>query len=574
MSCLVAVFLLLPPESSEALSGGGTRTNPYLVGNGADLDEALVIIADDYKPVDPNAENQNVSDMHYISLTADVDAITSATYGNEDEDHPVRVTIEGNGHIISGDIPDEPPAHAAGNKYTGLRFANRTPFTEAGRGNHIVLKNLTVRGLYNAETHGGGALAIFGGKLEVENCVFDGNASYGTSRGGGAILLQHRASLLSIKNSTFVNNTSRGSGGAVDSSGDQDNAETAGENVVIENSTFYGNKSTEAVIETTGRDGSITRSPQGGGAITYSRALGRITNSTIVGNEAASGKGGGVYARWDISGNASGLGTRSDVKLENSIVAGNGSGADVDLSDNNPASADVTGSYNVIGTSGAPSGAFSNTQSGADVSDFLAPGAPKVHAEGATPTIALLGAPGSPALNKVPLENAPALDQRGRPRVGLADIGAFELQVPGNGTASSPFSVKNGLELDEALIVIADDYRENSEGQNISDMHYVSLTADVDAITSATYGDEDGDHPVRVTIDGNGYAIRGVLPASAPTHARGKRYTGLRFANRTPFTADGRGNHIILKNLTARGLYNAETHGGGALAIFGGKLEV
>jgi hypothetical protein len=331
--------------------------------------------------------------------------------------------------VIKGVLPDTPPTHAGGNTYTGLRFANRTPFTETGRGNHIILKNLTVRGLYNAETHGGGALAIFGGKLDVEDCVFTGNAAYGTTRGGGAILLQHRASLLSVKNSTFVNNTSVAPGGAIDSSGDQNNAEPEGENVVIENSTFYGNKSTREDA-TTG----------GGGAISYSRALGRITNCTVVGNEAANSKGGGVYAKWNISGNPSGLGTRSQIKLVNSIVAGNGSGStytDVDLSNYDPTSADITGDYNLIGVSSGDISLGSNSLAGVNISSFLASGAPSVNVQG-TPTIALLDVSASPALNKIPLENAPLEDQRGLPRVGLADIGAFELQSASSGEPEDP----------------------------------------------------------------------------------------------------------------------------------------
>jgi hypothetical protein len=427
---LTMTFAMPPPV--WALSGDGTAASPYAVSTGDELDEALTTIAEDYRSVDPEADpaasTVNLSDMHYIRLTDDIDAVTSPTYGNEDEDHPVRVTIEGDGHAIRGTIPSNIPAHEAGTKYTGLRFANRTPWTETdsatgtGRGNHIVLKNLTVSGLYNKENHGGGAFAVFGGKMEVDNCVFSGNAAYGgTNRGGGAILLQHRASVLLVRNSAFINNSATGSGGAIDSSGDQENV-TLGENVIIENSTFYGNKSGSA---------------SGGGAITYSRARGRITNCTIVGNEATtSGKGGGVYVRDNITGNPSGLGSYGDVVLTNSIVAGNGSDSytDVDLVNRNDISsypdnyARIAGDYNLIGTS-EPFDTVSfgtNTSMGVNVSALLASGAPKVNSQG-TPTIALLYN-ASDALDKIPLANAPVNDQRGLPRVGLADIGAYELQ--------------------------------------------------------------------------------------------------------------------------------------------------
>ncbi|MDR1916105.1 MAG: hypothetical protein LBQ58_05980, partial [Synergistaceae bacterium] len=128
---LAALAMVIPGAALAAPAGSGTEQSPYIVTTGTELDEALVAVADDYYQ---NSEGQNISNMHYITLTADIDAITSATYGAEDDDHPVRVTIEGNGHVIKGVLPDTPPTHAGGNTYTGLRFANRTPFTETGRG--------------------------------------------------------------------------------------------------------------------------------------------------------------------------------------------------------------------------------------------------------------------------------------------------------------------------------------------------------------------------------------------------------------------------------------------------------
>jgi hypothetical protein len=410
----ISLFFAFPPYA-DALSGDGTAASPYIVSSGADLDDALITIGEDYY----DAGGSNVSDMHYIELTDDIDAVTSSTYGDEDADHPVRVTIEGNGHTISSDIPiPDSPTHTSGTQYTGLRFANRTPYSDAGRGNHIVLKNLTVRGLYNAETHGGGAVSMFGGKLEVENCLFEGNAAFGTSRGGGAILLQHRASVLSVKNSTFIDNSSVAPGGAIDSSGDQDNV-TPGANVMIENSTFYGNKTTG----TTGSNGP-------GGAVSFGRALGSITNCTIVGNAAANGKAGGVYARYNISGNPSGLGAKVNIALVNSIVAGNGVVAgytDVDLSNYDaPSSCDITGGYNVIGKV-FDGFSDSGTTTGVSVSEFLQEGKPRVNEKG-TPTIALLRTVDSPAVDKADPSKAPQYDQRGFPRVEAPDIGAFELQ--------------------------------------------------------------------------------------------------------------------------------------------------
>ncbi|MDR3166110.1 MAG: hypothetical protein LBU13_11110 [Synergistaceae bacterium] len=393
------------------LTGAGTAASPYLVSSGNELDEALNKIAEDFEAVD----GLNISAMHYIELTKDIDAIASSTYGDEDNDHPVRLTVDGKGYSIKGTLPASAPIHTTGNKYTGFRFANRTPWTETdpgtGRGNHIVLKNLTVSGLHNAEPHGGGAFAMFGGKFEADNCVFSGNASYAAgrdggepSRGGGAILLQHPASFLSVKNSAFIKNTAAGAGGAIDSSGE------AEDSVIIENSTFYGNKSTAA--------------GGGGGAIVYSRALGSITNCTIVGNE-SSGMGGGVYARYNLGGRV--IGTASKLTLNNSIVAGNNSSTESDAATDNVlvVSADIRGSHNLIGTTSG-NVSLGDTLTGVTVSHFLASGPPVVNDSG-TPTIALLSVADSPAVDKANEDVAPKTDQRGFTRYGDPDIGAYEL---------------------------------------------------------------------------------------------------------------------------------------------------
>ncbi|HEV8065875.1 MAG TPA: right-handed parallel beta-helix repeat-containing protein, partial [Acidimicrobiales bacterium] len=139
-----------------------------------------------------------------------------------------------------------------------------------------------------------------------------------------------------------------------------------------------------------------------GGGIENSGLL-TVTGSTIWGNSAPYPGGGGIE-------NSGGT-----VTLTDTIVAGNDYGDIV---------GPVTGTYNLIGTGG--SGGLVNGVNG-NLVGVDNPGLGALgNYGGQTETIPLL--PGSPAIDAGTSAGATATDQRGEPRVGGIDIGAFESQ--------------------------------------------------------------------------------------------------------------------------------------------------
>ncbi|MDR1621216.1 MAG: hypothetical protein LBS00_02450, partial [Synergistaceae bacterium] len=273
----ICIFMMLPAISARSYAADKI----VHVDNFVDLYNAI-------RSAIPNA-------MTVIHLDADIDAVTSATFGlrtHEPEPETNQpwlgwITIEGNGHVIDG----------GDRKNSALRFHNR--LDSAPRTSKIILRSLTMKNLNSSIGYGGGAIGVRGGELEIENCAFVDNSwtpadSKFTQRGGGAVYTEQPKGFLKITNSTF-----------------------------------FGNKATvnkEIALSENG-DGGI-----GGGAI-YAAGEAVVTNCTIVNNrvvndEAASPisvYGGGIFRRANATGSFT---------LSNSIVAGNfiknGASAEVD----------------------------------------------------------------------------------------------------------------------------------------------------------------------------------------------------------------------------------------------------
>jgi predicted outer membrane repeat protein len=259
---------------------------------------------------------------------------------------------------------------------------------------------------------GGGAIAAISAPLTLDDCVFSDNQSTGGN--GGAVASVGDSSLL-VSDCTFTNNSASNNGGAIDS---------LGASISITGCTFDHN-STQG-----------SGSGNGGGALSVGTGTVTITNSTFFGNIAPSGQGGAINSNFaatftllndTIDGNSAGASgggisqTGSGTfNLANSIVADNSS----------PTGPDISGSvtsqdYNLIRDTSGMSGSLApHDQTGVD--PLLGPLAAN---GGHTPTQAL--GFGSPAIDVVPQNAAPATDQRGIPRLfgSAADIGAFEASL-------------------------------------------------------------------------------------------------------------------------------------------------
>ena len=291
----------------------------------------------------------------------------------------------------------------------------------------VSLGDSTLSGNSATVGNGGGVSVSNYSAVTISNCAFTADSAGGS--GGGLNLLS--SSVASIGGSTFSANLAV-SGGAIQDSG----------TLSMANSTLYGN--------TAGSGGG------GGLAVSGSGAGAALTNVTVTANRANSGLGGGIHvAGGDV------------LTLNNTLVAGN-------LGTTTPGPDDLTGavastsSSNLIGVgtnlSGITNGAQGN-QIGTAAAPINARLGPLADNGGSTLTVALL--PGSPAIDAG--SSAPAVaanltnDQRG---IGYArnanggggalavDIGAFEVQndvVNLSGDPTTP--VANKLSLREAIVL-------------------------------------------------------------------------------------------------------------------------
>lgn len=238
------------------------------------------------------------------------------------------------------------------------------------------ISGLTISG--GLSDNGGGLYNA--GTTSLTDCTVSGNTvilPFGTSQGGGI----YNSGVLSMSNSTIANNT-------------------AGVSSPYEFNVGFG-----------------------GGIMNRGQVT--VTSSTIAGNSTDAGAGGGIYNYGD------------PIILTDTIVANNqdlftASGFPGYATDVNGT---VSGSFNLIGIASPAS-----LTNGVDSNIVIGAADPALgtlgNYGGPTQTVPLL--PGSPAINAGPSSGAPATDQRGEPRVGAVDIGAFESQgftmtaVPGS----------------------------------------------------------------------------------------------------------------------------------------------
>ena len=243
------------------------------------------------------------------------------------------------------------------------------------------LTDVTISG--NSASVGGGGL-INTGTLAMVGCTVSGN-----SAGAGGGLMAYRGGNITLTNCTISGNSAASGSPTAGAGG---GAWNGGGTLAFTNCTLSGNS---AGGSGGGLENGMSGSPAvatagaitsgGTGGVSDDQSMTSLTNCTVSGNTA-----------YDIGGVAN-YGTLS---LTNTIVAGN-NGGDVVV-----VSGAQTGSNNLIG--GNPLLAA--------LGDYGGP----------TATMALL--PGSPAIGGGTSAGAPSLDQRGQPRSGHVDIGAFQSQ--------------------------------------------------------------------------------------------------------------------------------------------------
>ena len=307
------------------------------------------------------------------------------------------------------------------------------------------LVDATVSG--NSASVTGGGLVSNSGTLELTNSTVSQNSADG---GGLANLTTGTAT---VTGGTFSGNTASAQGGGLFSNGPTltvTGATVSGNSAASRGGGLFNNGGTLSLTDTTvtgnssippvpyiGRGGGLynqagttiaTDCTISGNSATSGGGLGNggtttLINCTVTGNAVQLG-GGGVYTlggtmtltNCTVAGNSAPDtgGLSGTATLTNTIVAGN-SGGDTDGS--------ISGSYNLIGGDPLLSA----------LGDYGGP----------TPTMALL--PGSPAIGGGTAgAGIPTTDQRGQPRTGHVDIGAFQSQgfkltpVPGSSFQSTP----------------------------------------------------------------------------------------------------------------------------------------
>jgi hypothetical protein len=273
-----------------------------------------------------------------------------------------------------------------------------------GKGGEIIIRGTTIEG-NKTKGQGGGAMlwTYESDRVLIENSKIVGNSTtyggpYNESKGGGMRIHGN----LTVRNSTFANNTTDQQGGAL----------WLDKGAVIENSTFSGNK---AKVD---QGGAITMNTPDGTPV-------KITNSTFVNN--SSGRDAGTI--WVHGGNS------DDITLTNNIFAGGTAG--------------VTKQGNMNRQLKDGGGNFVETVPG-DRGPKVTATAEYVDDLGLSDTLEVLGndlmhllEKVSPAVNGGTKIGATTTDQRGVTRDSQPDAGAFEFVPVANIT---PIKTPNPLE--------------------------------------------------------------------------------------------------------------------------------
>jgi hypothetical protein len=319
----------------------------------------------------------------------------------------------------------------------------------ATAGTAVTLTNCTLQANTSNSTTGGGAIDFAaGGVLNMTGSSIVANRSAGN--GAGVYVANGTNSALTITQSTIANNSSAGSGGGVYVGAGANSDFTVTQSTVANNSAAAGGgglwlpSGASVLIDRSTLSGNTANSGRGGGLYFAGTVGGQgftIVNSTIANNRAATGGGialgggGGtaVVTNTTIAGNSAtaaggGIGnpitTAGTITMHNSIVSGNsaaGTGSDIGTN--------LFGTYTYSAVS-VPSSLASGGHNVAPLNSTPAALHLQSLANNGGPTQTIAFGVGSPLLNAGDPSTTSTTDQRGVPRtIGPApDIGAYEYQ--------------------------------------------------------------------------------------------------------------------------------------------------
>lgn len=173
--------------------------------------------------------------------------------------------------------------------------------------NVIRTNTVSATAMVDPRAYGGGVFALGEGSLEMSGGRVEDNGSLGgddaSAWGGGMFQEEGRAALHGV---TFSGNEARGGGGMflINESLQMENSTVSGNQAEFGAGAllFYSNTNGSAVVQSSVFSGNVAGG-HGGGLYQYAGTM-TVTESTITGNVAEEGQGGGIYAFYIMEGNA------------------------------------------------------------------------------------------------------------------------------------------------------------------------------------------------------------------------------------------------------------------------------
>jgi hypothetical protein len=368
---------------------------------------------------------------------------------------------------------------------------------------------------------------ISGGSAALSGLTISG----GNANVGGGVL--NSGGTLTLTNCIVSGNTALKEGGGL--------ATTNGGTTTFSNCTVSGNNAPDGAglaidngsltLTNTTVSGNVAGN-QGGG-LYNSGAATTLTNCTVSANSAATG--GGVFS----------AGAGATLNLSNTIVAGQTAGGDVDGS--------YTGGNDLIG--GIPLLAALGDYGG--------------------PTFTMPPLPGSAAIGGGTSAGAPSIDQRGFPRSGRVDIGAFQTQTQGSNTVNTtsdgirgPGSGAGQLSLRQAVNLadaLSDAETIDFDPGLFSGPQTITLNAGSLELSDPASTTIVGPGPNLLTINGSGGGPVFEVASSAVAALSGLTLTGGRAVGGDGGGVLNDGGNLTMTNSVVRG--NGAATGGGLAAM-------